>query len=136
MTLTDTGPLVAIADARDPYHAIAVPAAAALPPGPMLTTWSCLTESMHFLGKSAGAAGQATLWRAVRSGRVRVRDATPAEVVRMEALMALSANVPMDLADASIVAAAEVLGLDRVFSFDGDFRIYQLADGSYLDLIP
>lgn len=39
-------------------------------------------------------------------------------------------------ADASLVAAAEHLGLDRVFTLDSDFRIYRLADGSTLQIIP
>ena len=43
---------------------------------------------------------------------------------------------PMDLADASILAAAEHIETRRLFSLDSDFRIYRLSDGSTLDLIP
>lgn len=40
------------------------------------------------------------------------------------------ANVPMDLADASLVVAAEVLGLRRVFTIDRkDFDIYRIKRG-------
>lgn len=43
---------------------------------------------------------------------------------------------PMDLADASLVAAVEHLGLRRVFTIDRDFHVYRLADGSALELVP
>ena len=33
-------------------------------------------------------------------------------------------DTPMDLADASLVAAAEILGLYRVLTLDGDFQVY------------
>ena len=45
------------------------------------------------------------------------------------------ANVPMDLADASLVAVAESRGVRRLFTIDTDFYIYLLADGSVLEVI-
>lgn len=45
-------------------------------------------------------------------------------------------DTPMDLADASIVAAAERLGAKRVFTLDGDFRIYRTADDLTLECVP
>ena len=49
--------------------------------------------------------------------------------------MAQYQGTPMDLADASLIAVAESLGFHRVFSFDRDFFIYRLADGSALEVI-
>ena len=45
-------------------------------------------------------------------------------------------DLPMDLADASVVAAAEALDERRVFTFDGHYRIYRLRDSSTLDVVP
>lgn len=42
----------------------------------------------------------------------------------------------MDLADAAVVAAAEVLNATRVFSIDSDFYVYRLADGTALEGVP
>jgi len=42
----------------------------------------------------------------------------------------------MDLADASLVAVAESRGFRRLFTIDGHFRIYRLADGSVVEVIP
>ena len=46
MTLTDTGPLVALLNRNDPNHAACVGAAKTLPSGPLATTWPCFTEAM------------------------------------------------------------------------------------------
>jgi uncharacterized protein len=54
----------------------------------------------------------------------------------MEDLMRQYRDVPMDLADASIVAVAESLHLRRLFSLDGDFRIYRLLDGTAMEIVP
>ena len=49
--------------------------------------------------------------------------------------MAQYQDTPMGLADASLIAVAESLGFDRVFSFDRDFYIYRLSNGSALEVI-
>jgi len=41
----------------------------------------------------------------------------------------------MDFADASIVSAAEVLRIRRIYTLDSDFRVYRLSDGSAFDLV-
>ena len=53
MILTDTGPLVALLDADDPYHAECVATLHRLPLGPLLTTWVCFTEAMYSLARLA-----------------------------------------------------------------------------------
>jgi len=136
MTLADTGPLVALLDADDPHHAACVSAAQRLPSGPLLTTWVCFTEAMYLLGAVGGYRYQAALWRLRTSGRLILHDLTPAEADRMAALMEQYRDTPMDLADASLVAAAESLALRRVFTTDSDFHIYRLADGLALELLP
>lgn len=45
-------------------------------------------------------------------------------------------DTPMDLADASLVAAAETLGLKRVFTLDRHFYAYRLLDGTALEVLP
>ena len=42
----------------------------------------------------------------------------------------------MDLADASLVVAAETLNLGRIFTLDRHFYAYRLADGSALEVVP
>lgn len=47
MTLTDTGPLVALINRNDPNHTACVEAAKRLHAGPLVTTWPCFTEAMY-----------------------------------------------------------------------------------------
>ena len=97
MTLTDTGPLVALLDADDPYHAACVAAAQRLSAGPLLTTWVCYTEAMYLLGAVGGYRYQATLWHLRSSGRLLLHDLTTAEADRMAVLMERYQDTPMDL---------------------------------------
>ncbi len=51
-------------------------------------------------------------------------------------LMGKYHDIPMDLADASLVVAAESRNLYRVFTTDGDLYIYRLKDGRAFEVIP
>lgn len=135
MTLTDTGPLVALLDADDLYHAECVAALRRLPSGSLLTTWVCFTEAMYLLGEVGGYRYQAALWNLRTMGRLVLHTPTPAEIDRMVALMAQYHDTPMDLADASLITVAESLSIRRVFTVDTDFYIYRLVDGSALEVV-
>lgn len=135
MMLTDAGVFVALLDQRDPEHAACTTAAQRLPREPLVTTWPCLTEAMYLLGKVGGQRYQEALWQIRRSGKLQLLDITPEEADRMDALMAQYRNVPMDLADASLVAIAESRGFRRLFTIDSDFYIYVLVDGSVLEVV-
>ena len=136
MTLTDTGPLVALVNRNDPHHATCVTATRRLPSGPLITTWPCFTEAMYLVFRAGGFPAQAALWRLRTTRRLFLHDLTAAEVDRMVELMEQYRDRPMDLANASIIAVAEHLGMRRLFALDRDFYIYRLADGSALELVP
>ncbi len=136
MIVTDTGPLVALTNRNDPNHAACVMATASLPSGPLLTTWPCFTEAMYLLFRAGGYPAQEALWKLRSRGRLVLHDLSEAEIDRMVELMDKYHDRPMDLADASLVAAAEKLGARRLFTLDSDFHVYRLADGSALVLIP
>lgn len=136
MTLTDTGPLVALINRNDPNHLVCIEAAKGLPRGPLMTTWPCFTEAMYLLHKAGGYPAQAALWLLREAGRLALHDTDEAEVARMAALMSKYHDLPMDLADASLMAMAERFGTRRVFTLDQDFRVYRFADGAAVEVIP
>jgi uncharacterized protein len=133
--LTDAGPLVALLDKDDAHYAACLAILGKLPRGPLLTTWPCFTEAMYMLHQVGGYRYQNGLWQWRRDGRLILLELTTVEVDRMDGLMAQYQNVPMDLADASLVAIAESRSFRHVFSIDSDFYIYRLTDGSVLDVI-
>jgi predicted nucleic acid-binding protein len=45
-------------------------------------------------------------------------------------------NVPMDLADATLVATAEARRMRRIFTLDSDFQIYRLRGRISFELVP
>ena len=135
MILTDTGPLVAVNDPNDSYHPASVAISQTLGDTVMLTTWQCFTEAMHFLGRDGGYYLQNRLWDMRRTGRLRIHLTTESEADRMDELMRQYGPQRMDLADASLVAAAESLSLRRVFTNDEDFYFYRLIDGSALEVV-
>ena len=135
MILTDTGPLVGMVDPADSHHIRSREVVESLTGEMMLTTWPCFTEAMYFLGESGGFRYQVVLWDRHRNGQLLIHSPTEAESYRIEALMAQYQDTPMGLADASLIAVAESLGFDQVFSFDRDFYIYRLSNGSALEVI-
>jgi len=135
VTLTDTGPLVALFDTDDKLHIQARQALSALPKKPLLMTWPCLTETMYLLYQSIGYAAQEELWGWVEDGLLQLHIPDSSEWPRMRELMAQYKDAPMDMADASLVAAAEELSLTRVFTFDRHFYAYRLTNGDVLEVI-
>ncbi len=133
--LTDTGPIVAIIDAGDAEHAACMARLRTLLRGPLLTTWPCFTEAMYLLDNVGGYRFQDRLWNWRRNGRLILLDISDLEAVRMDALMGQYQNVPMDLADASLVAIAEHRNITRLFTIDTDYHIYQLANGIVLEVV-
>jgi predicted nucleic acid-binding protein len=135
MTLCDTGPLVSMWGRDDDNRTRCL---ALLPTlsTPLVTTWACFTEAMYLLGKHGGHASQDKLWAFLDSGALSLHINNEAERTRMRVLMRQYSDTPMDLADASLVAAAETLGQQRIFTLDGDFRIYRLHGHTAFTVVP
>jgi predicted nucleic acid-binding protein len=133
--LCDTGPLVALVDSSDMHHPRTVATLATLPAEPLWTTWHCLTEAMYLLGRESGFAAQDGLWSYVADDLVGIHPQAAEQWPRMRELMRRYHDTPMDLADASLVAAAETLAERRIFTFDRHFRAYRVG-GKHFDIIP
>jgi uncharacterized protein len=134
--LTDTGPLVALSDEDDLHHRNCVNLLRQFPEQPLLSTMSCFTEAMYLLHRYGGYPAQATLWELYDAGLLMLHQSGSEELRYMSELMAKYRDLPMDLADASLIAASEALGIRRIFTLDQDFRIYRFVDGSSVEVIP
>ena len=137
MTLCDTGPLVALANPRESkLHDQCAHALSQLK-SPLVTTWVCLAEAFHLAGRMGGWPCQETLWKIVADPHaIEIHIPSTNEMARMRELMEQYRNVPMDLGDASLVAAAESRRLRRVFTLDSDFLIFRTQGGDAFEMIP
>ena len=102
----------------------------------MLLLFVRLSLRTDLLGEVGGHHYQAALWRLLDSNRILLCDLTPSETRRMAELMKKYGDVPMDMADASLLAVAESRSLRQVFTLDTGFRIFRLKNGRALELLP
>jgi uncharacterized protein len=126
MILTDAGPLIAIIDKNEEHHPACALCLLELS-GPMLTTWAAFTEAMYLLGENGGWKAQDLLWQMVDQEEVEIAEQGQDDRVRMRVLMEKYQDLPMDLADASLVVLAEQRGLRDIFTLDHtDFQVYRI----------
>jgi len=135
LTLTDTGPLVGLIDSGDASHQICVAAGAAIRL-PMVTTLPVLTEVLYLLQSRAGWKSESLIFTLIRDGRLQIAELSTDMLYRTEDLMAKYANLPMDFADASLVAVAEDLGMKQIFTLDEHFQVYRLRGREPFEVIP
>lgn len=136
MTLVDTGPPVALIDKGQAEQHRKCAAVRKSIIGPLLTTWSCITEAMYFLGELRGWEGEKALWSLIAKGAILIYSPHEDEWKRISEMMEQYQDTPMDLADNSLVALAEVKGLRRIFTLDSDFRIYRINGKDTFEVIP
>ena len=132
--LIDTGPLVALLDAGDRDHRRCVQVAKRLS-GELVTTWPVLTEAVYLLADTPKA--QDALLAKVEGGSVRIAMLEAGDAREMRVLMRRYGDLPMDLADASLVRVADREDIRQVFTLDRrDFGIYRTARGRPLAILP
>ena len=135
MILIDSGPLVALVDADDQYHAECSAALRTLHGQRMGTVWPVLTEAMHFLDDLSKA--QDNVWEMVARGGVEILPLGPEDVPRIRELMKQYSDRPMDLADAALIRVAEREGIRHFFTVDRkDFAVYRLHGRIRPSIIP
>jgi len=123
--IADTGFWLALANRRDRWHRAARGWLAASDEG-LVTTWPVATETCHLLLARLGGAAQCAFVRSLEQGAAELFDLQPSHMPRVASLMETYADLPMDLADASLVVLAEALGHGRILSTDErDFRAYR-----------
>ncbi|MGL5034365.1 MAG: type II toxin-antitoxin system VapC family toxin [Microcystaceae cyanobacterium] len=91
---------------------------------------------MYLLGRYGGWLAQQELWGYVANEILIIHHHHSNELIRMETLMRQYRDIPMDLADASLVAIAEVLNQRQIFTLDHDFYIYRLWGNQTFEVIP
>ncbi len=122
--LVDAGPLIALFDKDDGHHA-AIKRLLHDTAGRLITTWPVVTKTSHMLDFDARA--QLDFYRWVAAGGVVVHEVPQEALGRIIELVEKVGDRPMDLADATLVVAAEAPGTAEIVSLDRDFEIYRIA---------
>lgn len=125
MIIADTGFWLALANRQDSYHSQAIQALTQVQE-PLITTWPVVTETCHFLLKRLGTSAQERFILNLSQEAFIIFELTLAHSARVHELICQYRNLPMDLADASLVILAEHLGHGRILSVDErEFNTYR-----------
>jgi len=123
--IADTGFWYALLNEDDHFHRKAVTALNQLD-SPLCCTWPVITETSYLLQSRIGKKQACAFLAAYDAGLYQIYDLTAVHMQRIVILMEKYADLPMDLADASLVILAEEFGHGRILSTDQrDFKTYR-----------
>ena len=125
MIIVDTGFWVGLANRRDQNHS-QCRAVLRHCAEPLITTYPVLVETIHLLFQRIGVSMTLAWFDTVQAEGFELFTLDASHLPRIGRLMHQYADLPMDLADASLVILAEHLGHGRIVSTDRrDFRTYR-----------
>jgi predicted nucleic acid-binding protein len=128
-TLVDAGPLIALFDSSDAHHTSTRSFLENFH-SRLFTTWPVLTEATDMLSFSTISQTNLFLWTK-RNGVVLFPLARE-HLDRLMILFKKYSDVPVDLADASLLIAAEDLGVTDILTIDSDYSVYRTSSGKAL----
>lgn len=121
--LVDSGPIIAWLSARDSHHVHAV-AFFKVRREKLISTWAVATEVCHLVPQPA----RATFLRWIAAGGMSIWHVPEDQASSLADRMEKYEDLPMDLADASLVWLAGEVGTDLIATTDRtDFGIYRGA---------
>ena len=125
MIIADTGFWVALQHRDDDFHQKAVSVFKGITE-PLITTTAVLTETCYILQRELGWIAPIKLLESIEDGLARLEEFGEEDIRRVVQLMKKYRDLPMDMADASLVLLSEKLGHGRILSTDRrDFRTYR-----------
>ena len=135
MIIADTGFFVALGNRRDQSHQTANQQLSLLRE-PLITTYPVIVETSYLLAERCGQMPQFKFLQQLTSGSIQIFQLDINDLKRALVLMKKYADLPMDLADASLVVLAERLKDGRILTTDiQDFRLYRWGNNQIFDLL-
>ena len=117
MILVDTNVLVAVANSRDAHHQQARDLLETLP-DELLVPPTVVAEVCYLLSERGGADAEVRFLRAFGTGELRLAELLPSDLDRMAELAERYADLKLGGTDASVVAVAERMEIDRIATYD------------------
>jgi uncharacterized protein len=131
--IMDTGPWIALIDRSEAKHEEGVYWFHRFE-GDLFSTEAVLTEVLYLLNFSSKAQSAAIDF--VLRGAIILVPSNQGSLARVKRLMEKYKNIPMDYADATLVALAEDLSTNHAVTFDSHFDIYRLPSKRPFIILP
>ena len=130
ITLVDSGPLIALFDKGDKYHQDVLDFFKAYR-GEFVTTWAVVTEVTHMLDFNLKVQLDFLKW--LELGAVEIYEIRQSDLTEIIPMMTKYTNVPMDLADSTLMFVAQKESIKEIVSIDSDFDIYRTLKQGFLN---
>ncbi len=130
--LADSGPLLALFNAADHWHARVLQWLQRNPDKRLVTTWPVATEVCALLARRIGNPAALDFLRWAQRGGVAFDLPEAGSLAEVLQISERFQDLPFDLADASVAEAAARLQIALVLTLDSDFDVYRNKAGQAL----
>ncbi|RLA76510.1 MAG: pilus assembly protein [Epsilonproteobacteria bacterium] len=121
-TIIDSGPIIALFDKDDKYHKKTLEFMHSFD-GKLISTWAVITEVTHML--SFNLTVQLNFLKWVEMEAITIYQIEQSELTAMIKMMQKYSDIPMDLADSTLMYVAQKENIKDIISIDSDFDIYR-----------
>lgn len=121
-TIIDSGPLIALFDRSDKYHKLVLDFIKSYQ-GKLITSWAVITEVSHILDFNLQVQIDFLKW--CEMGGIEVYTISQDEISNIRVMMEKYSDIPMDLADATLMYIANKESIKNIASIGSDFDIYR-----------
>ncbi len=136
MLLVDSGPVVAMADRRDPRHSQSREVIRE-EPGPLVMPAQVTAEIDYLIGDRLGPHASLAFLDDLAAGRFRVECLLAGEYAKVAELSRSYEDLALGLADIALIVLAERYNCTRLATFDErHFRAVRPLQGGWFTLLP
>lgn len=128
-SILDTGPVVALFDSSDNYHK-RIYEFFEKSNYKLYLTWPVITEISFLLDFNKET--QLDFFKWLERGAIQIVQIDFEDITALRHFINKYNNIPMDLADASLMLISEKLNIKNIITLDSDFHIYRKLNGDYL----
>lgn len=130
--VVDSGPLIALFNGADRWHPVVLAWLREHRQTRLTTTWPVMTEVCALLARRLNNRAALDFLRWIERGGLEIDRTETATLAEVLAISERFADLPFDLADASVAEAAARLKLDAILTIDTDFDVYRDRAGKPL----
>ncbi len=128
--LIDAGPIIALFNKNDKYHE-KIKIFMKNYEGKLISTWPVVTEVSHMLDFNIQTQIDFLTW--IKLGGVSVENLEKEDLNRIIELSKKYSDIPMDLADASLIVLSEKMKIKQIITIDSDYYVYRTINKEMLE---